>query len=129
MNYRLKHKKSNKSHIPLRLNLLFIVSFLCFIALFARLAYLQLYNGQLFTNMVQRTETTRSTGSVPRGMMYDSQGRVLVGNQPELAILYTRDTSSKVSPLDIVVVAKELASLIDVPTQDLTERDKKDYFV
>ncbi|MCW6663388.1 penicillin-binding protein 2 [Aerococcaceae bacterium NML190073] len=126
---RLKQKKTTKSHIPLRLNLLFLVSFLCFVALFVRLAYLQLYRGEIFTNMVQRTESTRSTSSVPRGMMYDSQGRVLVGNQPELAIRYTRDTDSKVSPTDIVNVAKELASLIDVPVQDLTERDKKDYFI
>lgn len=126
---RLKQKKTTKSHIPLRLNILFLVSFLCFAALFARLAYLQLYRGEIFVNMVQRTEATRSTETVPRGMMYDSQGRVLVGNQPELAIRYTRDADSKVSPTDIVAVAKELASLIDVPVQDLTERDKKDYFL
>src|SRR5699024_7018136 len=79
--------------------------------------------------MVQRTESTLSTGSVPRGVIYDSQGRVLVGNQPELAILYTRDRASRVAPIDIVNVARELASLIDIPVQDLTERDKKDYFI
>lgn len=127
-NYRLKNK-SQQSHIPLRLNLLFLISFLCFVALFIRLGYLQLYRGNLFTNLVQQTESTRSTGNVPRGMMYDSQGRILVGNQPELAILYTRDSASKVAATDIVQVAKQLASLVDVPTQDLTERDKKDYFV
>lgn len=126
--YKLK-KKKNRSHIPQRLNLLFFVTFICFTALFVRLGYLQLYQGETFKNMVQRTESTSSTGSVPRGMIYDSQGRILVGNQPELAILYTRDRDSKVAPLDIVNVAKELASLVDIPVQDITERDMKDYFI
>lgn len=126
--YKIKNKK-NRSHIPRRLNLLFFITFLAFTALFVRLGYLQLYQGEMITNMVQRTESTLSTGSVPRGVIYDSQGRVLVGNQPELAILYTRDRASRVAPIDIVNVARELASLIDIPVQDLTERDKKDYFI
>lgn len=126
--YKIKNKK-NKSHIPQRLNLLFFITFLAFTALFVRLGYLQLYQGETITNMVQRTESTLSTGSVPRGVIYDSQGRVLVGNQPELAILYTRDRASRVAPIDIVDVARELSSLIDIPVQDLTERDKKDYFI
>ena len=108
--YKIKSKK-NRSHIPQRLNLLFFITFLAFTALFVRLGYLQLYQGETLTNMVQRTESTQSTGSVPRGVIYDSQGRILVGNQPELAILYTRDRASRVDALDIVNVAKELACI------------------
>ncbi|WP_446451894.1 peptidoglycan D,D-transpeptidase FtsI family protein [Tuanshanicoccus lijuaniae] len=98
-------------------------------ALFIRLGYLQLYRSETFLNMVKRTDSTVTTGSVPRGMIYDSQGRVLVGNHPEMAILYTRDRDSKVSPKDIIDVARKLASLIEIPTQSLTERDMKDYFI
>ena len=126
--YKLK-KPKNKSHIPFRLNLLLMISFLCFAALFVRLGYIQLYNGQMFKRMVERTESTTSTGSVPRGMIYDSNGKVLVGNQPERAILYTRDSDSKVQAKDIIAIARRLASLVDVPTQEVTERDRKDYFV
>ena len=99
--YKLK-KPKNKSHIPFRLNLLLMISFLCFAALFVRLGYIQLYNGQMFKRMVERTESTTSTGSVPRGMIYDSNGKVLVGNQPERAILYTRDSDSKVQAKEII---------------------------
>ncbi|MBR7927293.1 penicillin-binding protein 2 [Aerococcaceae bacterium zg-ZUI334] len=126
--YKLK-KNKNKSHIPRRLNLLFVISFLSFVSLFIRLGYLQLYRSETFLNMVQRTDSTVTTGSVPRGMIYDSQGRVLVGNHPEMAILYTRDRDSRVSPKDIIDVARKLASLIEIPTQNLTERDLKDYFI
>ena len=126
--YQLK-KKRNHSHIPRRLNLLFFVVFLSFTALFIRLGYLQLYKGESLTQMVQRTESTYSTGSVPRGMIYDSQGKVIVGNQPERAILYTRDRDSQVSAKDRVKIATQLASLIDMPYQNITKRDMKDYFL
>lgn len=126
--YPLRHNKS-QSHIPRRLNLLFFAAFLIFAALFIRLGYLQLYNGDMFKNMVQRTESTLSSGSVPRGMIYDSQGKIMVGNKAELAILYTRDKDSKISSQDIIETAKQLASLIDIPTNNLTTRDLKDYFI
>ncbi|OFL65071.1 MULTISPECIES: peptidoglycan D,D-transpeptidase FtsI family protein [Facklamia] len=127
-NYKLKRKKK-KSHIPRRLNILFTVSFLAFVALFVRLGYLQLYKGQSLTQMVERTDSTISTGSVPRGMIYDSLGRIVVGNQPERAILYTRGRDSQVSSKEILTVAKQLASLIELPTQSLTEVDLKNYFL
>lgn len=123
------HKPSKRSHIPNRLNLLFFVAFLAFTALFVRLGYLQLYKGESLTKMVQRTESTISTGSVPRGMIYDSQGEVIVGNKPERAILFTRNRASRVSKQDMVSIAKQLASLIEMPILNLTERDKKDYFI
>ncbi len=117
------------SHIPVRLNILFFITFIAFVLLFVRMGYLQLYNGDYFQNMVRRTESTLSTGSVPRGMMYDSQGKTLVGNKPEQAIFFTRGNTSQVSGQDIIKVATELASLIEMPTSDVTERDRKDYFV
>lgn len=123
------NKNIKRSHIPKRLNLLFFVAFLLFACLFLRLGYLQLYSGEQFSNMVKRTESTLSTGSVPRGMMYDNKGRVLVGNHPELAVLYTRARDSQVAPQDILEVATKLASLISVPITHLTERELKDYFI
>lgn len=126
--YKLRKSKNN-SHIPRRLNLLFFIAFLSFAALFVRLGFLQLYRGDMFLSMVQKTDSTLTTGSVPRGMIYDSQGRILVGNHPEMAILFTRDTDSKVSAKDIIDLARKLASLIEIPTQSLTERDLKDYFI
>ena len=82
--------KKKKSHIPFRLNLLFLIVFFSFIALVARLAFIQLIKGEDFVALVRRTETTTAKKSVPRGSIYDSQGRVLVGNKPKLAINYTR---------------------------------------
>ena len=120
-------KKKKKSHIPFRLNLLFLIVFFSFIALVARLAFIQLIKGEDFVALVRRTETTTAKKSVPRGSIYDSQGRVLVGNKPKLAINYTRPADAKISTM--VEVAKKLTTLISVDVSDLKERDLKDYWV
>lgn len=122
------NQHQNRSFIPRRLNILFFITFLVFIALFIRLGYLQLYHGETFNSIVEQTESTLSTGSVPRGMIYDSQGNVLVGNQPEQAILYTRDRASRVGSEDIVKTASQLASLIEYPITNVTERQLREYF-
>ena len=123
---KLKQKKK-KSHIPFRLNLLFLIVFFSFIALISRLAYIQLVKGEEFVALVQRTETTTAKKSVPRGSIYDSQGRVLVGNKPKLAINYTRPADVKASTM--LDIAKKLTTLISVDASDLKERDLKDYWV
>ena len=123
---KLKQKKK-KSHIPFRLNLLFLIVFFSFIALISRLAYIQLVKGDEFVALVQRTETTTAKKSVPRGSIYDSQGRILVGNKPKLAINYTRPADVKASTM--LEIAKKLTTLISVDASELKERDLKDYWV
>ena len=56
-------KKKKKSHIPFRLNLLFLIVFFSFIALVARLAFIQLIKGEDFVALVRRTETTKVCSS------------------------------------------------------------------
>ncbi len=123
---KLKQKKK-KSHIPFRLNLLFLIVFFSFIALISRLAYIQLVKGDEFVALVQRTETTTAKKSVPRGSIYDSQGRILVGNKPKLAINYTRPADVKASTM--LEIAKKLTTLISVDASELKERDLKDYWI
>ena len=120
-------KKKKKSHIPFRLNLLFLIVFFSFIALISRLAYIQLVKGDEFVALVQRTETITAKKSVPRGSIYDSQGRILVGNKPKLAINYTRPADVKASTM--LETAKKLTTLISVDASELKERDLKDYWV
>ena len=116
-----------KSTIPFRLNLLFFIVFVLFAMLVAQLAYLQIVYGGKFTAEVDRTDKTVMTGSVPRGMIYDSKGRLLVGNSTSNAITYTKSGSVKSS--DIYTIANRLTKYINVETTDLTSRDKADYIL
>lgn len=116
-----------KSTIPFRLNLLFFIVFVLFAMLVAQLAYLQIVYGGKFEAEVDRTDKTVMTGSVPRGMIYDSKGRLLVGNSTANAITYTKSGSVKSS--DIYTIANRLTKYMTVDVDNLTERDKADYIL
>ena len=65
-----------------------------FAALIGQLAYLQLAYGSRFAAEVDSTDQNTVSKSVPRGIMYDSQGRILVGNKAINAVTYTRGLST-----------------------------------
>lgn len=131
-----KKREKKKSHIPFRLNLLFLVVFLLFATLILRLGYLQIVQGEEFKAEVARTETTLATRNVPRGEIYDAQQRKLVGNEAKQTITYTRGKG--ISSEDMAELAYQLAGHIDMPNvtrmennddYDLTERDLQDYWL
>nr|WP_125590345.1 penicillin-binding protein 2 [Companilactobacillus jidongensis] len=116
-----------KSTIPFRLNLLFFIVFALFALLVAQLAYLQIVYGGKFAAEVDRTDKTVMTGSVPRGMIYDSKGRLLVGNSTESAITYTK--SSGVKSSDIYTIVNRLTKYVSIEKETLSDRDKADYIL
>ncbi|GEO78263.1 cell division protein FtsI [Companilactobacillus mindensis] len=116
-----------KSTIPFRLNLLFFIVFVLFAMLVAQLDYLQIVYGGKFQAEVDRTDKTVMTGSVPRGMIYDSKGRLLVGNSTANAVTYTKSGSVKSS--DIYTIANRLTKYMNVEVTDLTKRDQADYIL
>ncbi|KRM35819.1 pbp2B2 protein [Agrilactobacillus composti DSM 18527 = JCM 14202] len=115
------------SKIPIRLNILFFIVFLLFAALVAQLAYLQVIHGASFQAEVNRTDRTVIQGNVPRGMIYDAKGRVLVGNKANSAITYTK--SINLNTNNMLTVAKRLSNYITVDTSKLTDRDLADFYL
>ncbi|MGX7244877.1 peptidoglycan D,D-transpeptidase FtsI family protein [Enterococcus quebecensis] len=120
-------QKSKKSHIPFRLNLLFFVIFGLFVALIVRLGYLQIAEGQQYAKKADENSTLKIKSSAPRGQIYDAKGNLLVGNKANLAITYTR--GKKVQAKDLIPIAYKVSELINVPADELTERDKKDFWL
>ncbi|MGY3778245.1 peptidoglycan D,D-transpeptidase FtsI family protein [Isobaculum melis] len=121
-----KGKKAKKSHIPFRLNLLFFFVFVFFAILVMRLGVLQIVMGEEFELQVKRTDKTTITGSVPRGMIYDAQGKILVGNDAMQAITYTRGAT--VSGEDMIKISDSLSQFITMDLETVTERDYKDFW-
>ncbi|MHC9532513.1 peptidoglycan D,D-transpeptidase FtsI family protein [Dellaglioa sp. L3N] len=119
--------KQNKSHIPFRLNFLFFIVFLLFAALLVQLAYLQILNGASFEATVNSTDTTTETKNVQRGMVYDSTGKVLVGNNSSRAITYTK--GSGVLSTDLYKIANHLVTYVSIDTSKLTDRNAADYYL
>ena len=75
---------------------------------------------------MKRTETSTAKKAVPRGSIYDSKGKILVGNKPKLAINYTRSSDATTSSM--LETAKKLTDFITVDTSKLRDRDLKDYW-
>ncbi|MDG4655521.1 penicillin-binding protein 2 [Ectobacillus antri] len=122
-----KKQKKKKSHVPIRLNILFFIVFVMFSALILRLGVVQIVYGEDYTKEVERTENLTVNTPVPRGKMFDRYGRTVVDNTPLRTITYTRMKGSKSE--ERLELAKELAKLMDMPTDKLTERDKKDFWI
>lgn len=110
-----------------RLNVMMIGIFVLFAMLILRLSYLQLVQGDMFSDLVNATETTIVEESVPRGLIIDSEGELMVSNEALPAISYTRgqDTSGE----DMVQTAQNLAKYIAIDFEDVSDRDLQDYFV
>ena len=116
-----------KSSIPFRLNFLFIIVALLFAALIGQLAYLQVMFGAQFKAQVNQTDTTIETTNVQRGMVYDSNGKVLVGNRAHQAIAYTKGVN--VLSANMYQIANKLGSYLTVSTTSLTPRQSIDYYL
>lgn len=129
--YFKKNRSNNKvklgESLSFRMNVLFFSIFVLFSILIFRLGYLQIVKGEEYVLKVQQTVDVPVKMSVPRGRIYDRYGRILVDNQPENAITYTKMRSTQQD--EMVETAEKLAMLIDQPTNRVTLRDKQDFWI
>ncbi|WP_088006347.1 peptidoglycan D,D-transpeptidase FtsI family protein [Indiicoccus explosivorum] len=116
-----------KSNSSFRLSILFFVIFILFSLLIFRLGYLQIVKGEDFVRAIERREEVPVNTSVPRGRMFDSEGRLLVDNDPVNAITYTAMRSADRE--EMLETASRLAALIDQPADRVTKRDKQDFYI
>jgi cell division protein FtsI/penicillin-binding protein 2 len=128
--FKKRNKKTNKgkaASLPFRINIIFIVVGILFVALLTQLAYLQVMYGSKFKAEVNRSDTSVVNGNVQRGMLFDSTGHVLVGNSAHQAIIYTKGVNVLAS--DMYKTANKLAQYVTVSTGSLTHRQLADYYL
>ncbi|PDY08335.1 penicillin-binding protein [Bacillus cereus] len=125
-----KKKEKKKPYIPLRLNILFLCIFLLFSAIIVRLGILQIADGETYKGEVKKNNNETIGLSVPRGKIFDREGKPVVDNRPLRSITYTRLKGIKIE--DMLKTAKDLANVLEIPDEDinkLTEIDKKDFWM
>ncbi|TDM04739.1 peptidoglycan D,D-transpeptidase FtsI family protein [Macrococcus carouselicus] len=110
-----------------RLNVLFIAIMTLMTLLVLRLGYLQIVKTEDYKEAVASNENIEINESVPRGRIYDRNGKLLVDNTAKKAITYSRGRMTTTE--DMLDIARELAKLIDMPTDKLTEVDKQTYYI
>jgi cell division protein FtsI/penicillin-binding protein 2 len=120
-------KKKKKAHVTFRLNMVFFVVFLLFSILILRLGVVQIVYGDDFKREIERTEDITVNTPVPRGKMFDRNGKSIVDNTPLNAITYTKYQTT--TQKEMVETAKRLAKLTVKDTSKVRERDKKDFWI
>lgn len=109
------------------MKLILAIIFLLFATLIGQLAYLQIGYGSRFKAEVQKSNSALVSSQVPRGVMYDSQGRVLVGNKAKNAITYTKSVSTTTE--DIYAISNKLSNYIQIKNEKPTEQQIADYYL
>ena len=120
-------KAKQRANLSFRMNVLFFSIFMLFSILILRLGYMQIVKGNDYVRALQQTEEITVNTSVPRGRIYDRQGRVLVDNKPKNAITYTKLQSTTSD--EMLSTARKLAKLIKMDTSKIALRDKQDFWI
>ena len=117
----------NRQILKSRINIILIIVFLLCLTLIFRLGYLQIVEGDTYQEEVENAQYVEINQSVPRGEIYDRNGNLLVGNESQRAIYFTRHRNMKSN--EIMDLAAELSGYINMDTESITLRDKQDYII
>ena len=120
-------RKFNSHSIPIRLNLLFAIVILLFLAIIGRLLYMQVLHKDFYENKLASASQTRVTISSARGEIYDAAGKPLVENTVKQVVAFTR--SNKMTAADLKDISTKLLTYVTVTSPDLTERQMADYYL
>lgn len=120
-------RKFNSHSIPIRLNLLFAIVILLFMAIIGRLLYMQVLNKDFYETKLASASQTRVTTSSARGQIYDAAGKPLVENTVKQVVSFTRN--NKMTAAELKETAKKLLTYVNVTSPDLTDRQIADYYL
>jgi len=120
-------RKFDSHSIPIRLNLLFSIVILLFMAIIGRLLYMQVLNKDFYEAKLASASKTKVTTSSARGEIYDASGKPLVENTVKQVVSFTRN--NKMTAADLKETAKKLLSYVEVSSPTLTDRQLADYYL
>nr|WP_042356099.1 penicillin-binding protein 2 [Bacillus rubiinfantis] len=106
--------------------MIFFSVFVLFSLLILRLGFMQIVHGENFKRDLERKENITVSHPVPRGRLFDRHFQVVVDNVPKNAITFTNQGFSQAEMLQ---TAQRLAQLIDLYSDAVTDRDKRDYWL
>ncbi|MGZ0052718.1 peptidoglycan D,D-transpeptidase FtsI family protein [Brevibacillus gelatini] len=105
----MEETKEPQSHIPVRLNILFLIVFLFFAAIILRLAFVQLVQGEQYQHELEKFSIRELPIPAPRGRILDKNGEVLVSNKPVYTVQYVEEQGQDI---DEEKVADRLAKIL-----------------
>lgn len=107
-----------------RLHIMFVICLVLFAVLIGRMAYLQLWRGDYYSQQADGNRLRQSKIIAPRGLIVDSEGRELVNNLPGYAVALQKQSS-----YDPIMLQK-LSELLNIPLADINKQiqESKNYY-
>ena len=99
-----------------RLHVMLVICLVLFAVLIGRMVYLQLWRGDYYAKQSDGNRLRQSKISAPRGLIYDSEGKVLVNNLPGYAVVLQKQSKYKEETL------QRLSTLLDMPVEDIKKK-------
>lgn len=99
-----------------RLHVMLVICLVLFTVLIGRMVYLQLWRGDYYAKQSDGNHLRQSKISAPRGLIYDSEGKVLVNNLPGYAVVLQKQSKYKEETL------QRLSTLLDMPVEDIKKK-------
>ncbi|UCZ54546.1 penicillin-binding protein 2 [Bacillus shivajii] len=121
----MTEKKNKKSHLPVRLNIIFFLVFLLFSALILRLGVVQIVQGEEYQEQLERTVNISVPVEAPRGLMYDRYGNILVDNELLFTVTYT---NRRTLPSEMLETAKKLNEYITQEPRNIYDREIREFW-
>ncbi len=118
---------NNKSVISSRLNILLGIAAVLLFALVIRLSILTIVSGNKYSALINQTNKTTESTVKPRGSIYDSRGKLLVGNTFMPSVSFLRPLN--MSNYKIHRTANKLSNYLFLDTSSLTSRQQIDYYL
>lgn len=100
---------------------------ICFLILFIRLLYIQVFSYEDYTAKKDDYTSIKQYVSAPRGEIYDCKGRVLAKTVISHNIVYTSPNNMTID--DYKLYAERVVSVFDIDVDSFTERDKKEAYM
>ncbi|WP_096188410.1 peptidoglycan D,D-transpeptidase FtsI family protein [Evansella halocellulosilytica] len=122
----MTEKKQKRTHLPVRLNIIFFLVFLLFSALILRLGVVQIVQGEEYQEQLERTVNISVPVEAPRGLMYDRYGNIVVDNELMFTVTYT---NSNTPPDEMLETAIKLNEYITQEPRNIYKRELQDFWV
>ena len=123
-----KKKLNNDKVLFRRIKVLKVIIFLFFSTIIFKISYLNIYMGTYYKMLLNNKTSDIVLGSsVPRGIIYDRNGKILVDNTQIKTIVYQRkrETSSE----EEISLAYEISKIIDLDYSNLLEINLKEFYM
>ncbi|GGK20681.1 penicillin-binding protein [Caldalkalibacillus thermarum] len=119
-------KKKKEKQLFLRLNLLFLLTFILFSALIFRLGLIQIVQGEEFVQQAERNTQRTIEGTAPRGYFLDRHYREIVTNEHMYTLTFTRQRELESRKAEI---AQKLSALIDMDAKEILAKMEEGIFL